>query len=75
MNVEKLGHTAYRILKYKRRPTSNRTEDGESQKMLTSPQYVSKASGKLDALVVQGREVSAQFTQADRKESLRSSLI
>ena len=31
-----------------------------------------KASGKPDALVVQDREVSAQWTQADRKESLSS---
>ena len=47
-------------------------EDGELQKMLTSPLYVQKASGKPDALVVQEREVSAQFAQANRKESLRS---
>ena len=46
-------------------------EDGELQKMLTSPQYAQKASGKPDALVVQEREVSAQLTQV-RKESLRS---
>ena len=49
-------------------------EDGELQKMLASPLYVHKASGKPDAMVVQEREreVSAQHTQADRKESLRS---
>ena len=40
--------------------------------MLTSPLYAQKASEELDAMVVQEREVSAQFTQADRKESLRS---
>ena len=47
-------------------------EDGELQKMLTSPLYAQKASGKLDAMVMQEREVSAQYTQADRKEILRS---
>ena len=47
-------------------------EDGELQKMLTSPLYAQKASGKPDAMVMQEREVSAQNTQADRKESLRS---
>ena len=31
-------------------------EDGELQKMLTSPLYVQKASGRPDALVVQERE-------------------
>ena len=46
-------------------------EDGELQKMLTSPLYAQKASVKPDALVVQEREVSAQLTQAG-KESLRS---
>ena len=47
-------------------------EDGELQKMLTSPLYAQKASGKPDATVTQEREVSAPYTQADRKESLRS---
>ena len=42
-------------------------EDGELQKMLTSPLYAQKASEKRDAMVVQEREVSAQLTQADRK--------
>ena len=46
-------------------------EDGEFQKMLTSPLYAQKASGKPDAMVVEEREVSAQYTQAG-KESLRS---
>ena len=46
-------------------------EDGELQKMLTSPLYVQKASEKPDAMVMQEREVSAQYTQADRKESLK----
>ena len=40
--------------------------------MLTSPLYAQKASGKNDAMVVIEREVSAQYTQAARKESLRS---
>ena len=47
-------------------------EVGELQKMLTSALYAQKASGKPDALVVQERKVSTQFTQADRGESLRS---
>ena len=47
-------------------------EDGELQKMPTSPLYAQKASGKPDAMVTQEREVSAQYTQAERKGSLRS---
>ena len=47
-------------------------EDGELQKMLTAPLYAQRASGKCDAMVMQEREVSAQYTQADRKGSLRS---
>ena len=47
-------------------------EDGELQKMLTSPLYVQKASGKPDATVMQEREASAQHTHTDRKNSLRS---
>ena len=47
-------------------------EDGELQKMLTSPLYAQKASGKPDAMVTQEREVSAQYTQANRMESVRS---
>ena len=47
-------------------------EDGEFQKVLTSPLYAQKASGRPDAMVMQEREVSAQHIQADRKESLRS---
>ena len=82
-NFERLGRLACRILKYQRRPTSNRDdsvestadadlEDGELQTMLISALYAQKASGKPDAMVMQEREVSAQYTQADRKESLRS---
>ena len=47
-------------------------EFGELQKILTSPLYAQKASVKPDAMVTQEREVSAQYTQANRKESLRS---
>ena len=43
-------------------------EDGEFQKILTSPLYSQKASWKPDALVVQVGEVSAQFTQADQQK-------
>ena len=46
-------------------------DDGELQKKLTSPLYAQKASGKPDALVVQEREVIAQFAPAG-KECLRS---
>ena len=35
-------------------------EDGELQKMLTSPLYAQKALGKPDAMVVQESEVSAR---------------
>ena len=34
-------------------------EDGDLQKLLTSPLYAQRASGKPDAMVVQEREVSA----------------
>ena len=48
-------------------------EDWELQKMLlTSPLHAQKASWKPDAMVMQEREVSAQYSQADRKHSLRS---
>ena len=47
-------------------------EDGELQKMLTSPLYVQKVSGKPDAMVMQEREVSAHNTQSDQKDGLRS---
>ena len=46
--------------------------DGGLRKMLTSPLYAQKATEKPDAMVMQEREVSAQRTQADRRESLRS---
>ena len=35
-------------------------EDGELQKLLTSPLYAQRPSGKPDAMVVQEREVCAQ---------------
>ena len=81
---ERLGRLACRILNYKRRPASNRrctstslwkalqTLISKLKKVLTSPLYAQKASGKPDAMVMQEREVSAQNTQANRKESLRS---
>ena len=47
-------------------------EDGELQKELNSHLNAQKASGKPDATEMEEREVSAQYTQADRKESLRS---
>ena len=39
-------------------------EDGELQKLLTSPLYAQRASGKPVALVVQEREVSAQTSHS-----------
>ena len=78
-NLERLGQPAYRTLKYQRRPTSNRRcnadsdlEDGELQKMLTSPLCAQKSLGKPDASVMQERGVSAQHSQANRQGSLRS---
>ena len=50
-------------------------EDGELQKMLTSPLYAQKASGRPDSMVMQEREVSAQYTQADRKGKFEVSFI
>ena len=47
-------------------------EDGELHKMLTSALNVQKTWRKPDAMVVQEREVSAQLTQAERMEGLRS---
>ena len=47
-------------------------EDGELRKMLTSPLCAQKNDEETNAMVVQEREVSVQYTQADRKESLRS---
>ena len=47
-------------------------EDGELQKMLSLPLFAQRASGKPDAMVVQERKISAQYTQADFNESLRS---
>ena len=47
-------------------------EDGELRKMLTSPLYAQTATVKPAAMVIQGREVRAKRTQADRKESLMS---
>ena len=44
----------------------------ELHKVLTSPLYAQNASGKPVAMVMQEKEVSAQYTQVDRKESLRS---
>ena len=41
-------------------------EDGELQKMLTSPLHAKKASGKPDAMVVQERKVSAKFAHAKK---------
>ena len=52
--------------------TDSDLTDGELQKILTSPLYAQKVSGEPAAMVVQEREVLAQFTQADRKKSLKS---
>ena len=47
-------------------------EDGGLRKMLTSPLCAQKTTEKPYAMVMLEREVSVQYTQADRKESLRS---
>ena len=47
-------------------------EDGELQKNAISPLYAQKASRKPDVMVVQEREVRAQFSQADQKKNLKS---
>ena len=47
-------------------------EDGKLPKVLTSPLHAQRGSVKPGAMVMQEREVSAQYTEADRKESLRS---
>ena len=39
-------------------------EDGELQKLLTSPLYAQRASGKPDAVVVQESEISAQTSHS-----------
>ena len=52
-------------------------EDGEIRKMLTSPLYAQRASGKPDAMVVQEREVSAQMSHSsdDRRASGRPAAL
>ena len=67
-DLEKLGRPACQILNYQRRPyiqsqkhfddsvestADSDLEDGELQKMLTSPLYAPKASEKPDAMVMQ----------------------
>ena len=42
--------------------------------MLTSPLYAQKASEKPDAMVLQERDVRAPYSEAERKESLKSHL-
>ena len=49
-------------------------EDGELQKMLTSPLYAQKSSGRPDATVMQERDVSAQLNQ-NRKRKFEVSFI
>ena len=41
-------------------------EDGEIQKLLTSPLYAQRASGKPDAMVVEERELSAQTSHSSQ---------
>ena len=43
-------------------------EDGELQKLLTSPLYAQKASWKPDAMVVQEGEVSAQTSHSSEEQ-------
>ena len=86
-NLEKLGRLVCPILNYQRRLPSNRwcisTIPWKALQILISrvKSYKRcwlhhcmprKRRGKHDAMVVQEREVSAQYTQAERKERLRS---
>ena len=52
-------------------------ENGEIRKLLNSPQYAQRASGKPDAMVVQEREVSAQMSHSsdDRRASGRPAAL
>ena len=50
-------------------------EDGELQKMLTSPLYAQKASGKPDAEIVQEREVIAHICSSPSKRKFEVSFI
>ena len=43
-------------------------EDGELHKLLTSPLYAQRASGRPDALVIQEREVSAQTSHLSQDQ-------
>ena len=49
-------------------------EDGESQKMLTSPLYAQKASGKPDAMVMQERG-KCTINSSQSKETFEVSFI
>ena len=85
-NLVRLGRLVCCILKYQRRHTYIRRctstspwkaskiliSKMESYKLLTSPLYAQSASGKPDAMVMRERDESAQYTQADRKESSKS---
>ena len=44
-------------------------EDGELQKLLTSPLYAQRASGKPDAMVVQERKLIAQTCHSSFRET------
>ena len=85
-NLERLGRLACRILKYQRRPTSNRrcisTIPWKALQTLISKMESCKRCGlhrcmprNLSGYPMQWlckREASAQYTQVDRKESLTS---
>ena len=50
-------------------------DDGELQKMLTSPLYAQKASGKPDAMVVQERGVNCTIHSSRSKGKFEASFI
>ena len=50
-------------------------EDGKLQKMLTSPLYAQKASGKPDAMVVQERESKCAICSSRKKGKFEVSFI
>ena len=63
--VEKVSHSQSQM--YSDESTESIADsdlDGELQKLLTSPLYAQRASGKPDAMVVQEREVSAQTSHS-----------
>ena len=64
--VEKMSylHSQMQFDEFMASTADSDLEDGELQKLLTSPLYAQRASGKPDAMVVQEREVNAQTSHS-----------